>query len=284
MPARQYWCINTLAFAYFQNEKTSGNRDLPRQIHAWKKVFCSTIESIPVMPRKKVDDDNRSPRRLPARLPRHLRDAGHRRERRAIEVRGDPDHPTTAASCAPRWPAIPSASTTPSGCCIRCAASGPRARAGSSASAGTRRSTIIAARAEARSPRTGRRRSCPTATPARWACCSATRWIGALLPSAGRVAARPHHLRDRRRGGLSAHAGRHASAWTSSSSGSRATSSTGAATRASPTCISGRCAQEAKRRGANWSPSIPIAARRREKCHGGYRARCPGPMPRWRWA
>ena len=44
---------------------------------------------------------------------------------------------TRPASFAPRSPATPSASITPIGCCIRCAAREPRDRANSSASAGT---------------------------------------------------------------------------------------------------------------------------------------------------
>ena len=66
---------------------------------------------------------------------------------RAIAIRGAPDHPPTqGVLCTKVARYLERTYSRPSACSIRCAASGARARAASSASAGTRRSTTIAER------------------------------------------------------------------------------------------------------------------------------------------
>ena len=83
----------------------------------------------------------RRARRLPARLPGHLRAADHGRERpRGRQFAARRTIRRRPACCAPRSRATSIAPIPTSACCIRCGASAARAKAGSSASRGTRRS------------------------------------------------------------------------------------------------------------------------------------------------
>ena len=126
-------------------------------------------------------EQDRRPRRVSARLPRHLRDAGDGRKRarnRSARRRRPSAHCRQALH---QGRAIPGAHVFEG---PRAASDAPRraarAKAASSASRGTRRSRRSPS-ALARSPgrRTGRRRSFPIRMPGRWDSCSPRRWTGA---------------------------------------------------------------------------------------------------------
>ena len=158
----------------------------------WKGAQCQS--SAPTTPA--------SSRRLPARLPRYLRHGGHRRGR-SRDPRSRRPRPSVHARrrCAPRCRAMPSAPTTPSACCIRCAGSARRAAAASSRVSWDEALDEIAARLPIAAPDGG-----PRGDPAVQLCRhdgpAAGRQHGpALLQPARRVAARPHHLRVGRRRG-----------------------------------------------------------------------------------
>ena len=134
--------------------------------------------------------------RLPARLPRHVRDARHGRERP-----GDRD-PGRARSSDHRRHAVHQGRALSRAhvlarprCCIRCGASAQRAKAASRASPGTRRSTRSPTRFGAiAAPRTAA--GDPAVQLCRHDGPAAGRVDGPpLLPPARRVAARPHDLR-----------------------------------------------------------------------------------------
>ncbi len=198
--------------------------------------------SIPILRRlHAMSRSENRPRRLPARLPRHVQHARHRRGRpgRAPARRSGPSvHRRLPLPKGRR--AIWSASTIPDRLKYPMLRTGPKGQGSSAASAGTRRSTSSPT-ASAPSParRTARRRSCRTATPARWASCKAPASTGvSSIGSARRCSTAPSAPP---RGGRLRHHARHAGGRSIRKPSSiRATSSTGARTPASPTCTCGR--------------------------------------------
>ena len=125
------------------------------------------------------------PRRLSARLSGHLRDRVTVDDGRAIKVPGGRS-PTDAGRAVHQGLALHRAHVSPHRVLHPMQRVGPKGGGASSGSAGTRRSTTIAARLERSRRARVRRRSCPTAMPARWAWCRASRWIGASSTGSAR--------------------------------------------------------------------------------------------------
>ena len=191
------------------------------------------------------------PRRLPARLPRHLRDAASRVEDgRAVKRAGRPGPSADARRAVHQGLALHRAHLPPRARAASAEARrARRAAAASSRSAGTRRSTT-SPRACRRSPRATPQAIVPYSYCRHDGAGAGREHGGALLPPARRVAARPHDLLVGRRRGARRdlrRQGRHARR----------------ALRREPpdpdlgqqldrlaTCISGRYAQAAKRAGA----------------------------------
>ena len=96
----------------------------------------------------------------------------------AVKVQGDPDHPPTHGALCTKVSRYPERTYHPERVLHPLQRVGPKGSGRSSGSAGTRRSTDIAARLKAIAGPDGAtpRRSCPTATPARWAWCRARAW------------------------------------------------------------------------------------------------------------
>ena len=147
------------------------------------------------------------------------------------------------------------------------------------ASAGKKPSSGITDEVHATSPnrRTARRRSCRTATPARWASCKARASIGASSIGSGRRCwIAPSAPRPGRPAATSRSARGRPS--TRKRCGIRATSSTGAPTPASPTCTCGRSCTGPARPGPGSSPSIPFRCKTAERATGGCPS-APAPTP-----
>ena len=103
----------------------------------------------------------------------------------------------------------------------------------------------------------------------------------ALLPPARREPARPHALLVGGQGRHEAHARRRRSAWTRSASTRRSSSSSGARTRSSPTCTCGRAARKRSGAARSWSRSTRGAARPRRSATSTSRC-CRAPTARSR--
>ena len=105
----------------------------------------------------------------------------------AIDLRGDAEHPFTAASCARRWPVISIGSTAGSTDVSLEAGGAEGAGEFRADLAGTRR-WRRSRRGSPQSPRSPEapRRSCPTAITARWASCRPAAWTGGSSTGWGR--------------------------------------------------------------------------------------------------
>jgi glycolate oxidase iron-sulfur subunit len=129
----------------------------------------------------------------------------------------------------------------------------------------------------------------PAATRARWAWCRASAMDRPLLPSGSA----PRSL-DRTicasAGGRGRHARRRwacapARRWIpSASTEAKADPAVGRERRSRPTCTCGRCAQEAKRRGAKVIAIDPYRSRLGGEVHRSTWRCCRAPTGRWRWA
>ncbi len=236
------------------------------------------------MPDSKTDDDDPSPRRLPARLPRHLRacwspwkTASRPKSRATRTIRPRP------ACCAPRSRATPSAPTTPDRLLY------PMRRVGHKGEGKFERISWDEALDDIADTPGGDRRARPAGHPAVQLCRhhgpGAGRIdVGALLPPARRVAAGPHHLRDgRRRPATSYTIGGTVGTDIEQFQDAKLILIWGGNPIASNLHFWMR-AQEAKRRGAqpDRDRSLPLADGR--EMPPAYRACCPAPTPRWRWA
>ena len=155
----------------------------------------------------------RGARRLPARLPRHLRDAGHRAGRpRACASRAIPDHPPTHGALCTKVSRYAERSYHPERVLQPLKRVGPKG-AGQLRAGGLGRGAGRHRRAAE-----GDRRARPAGHPALQLCRhdgpgAGREHGGALLPQARRLAAGPHHLLQRRRRGADRHLrrqGRHA--------------------------------------------------------------------------
>jgi anaerobic selenocysteine-containing dehydrogenase len=207
-------------------------------------------------------------RRLPARLPRHLRAARHGAVKAGAIVQGGrrprTTPPTHGALCT-KVSRYAERTYHPERVLTPLRRDGPKGAGASSHRLG--RGAGRHRRAAERHRRaTTRRPSCPTATPAPWAWCRATAWR-ALLPPAGRVA-----LLDRTicasAGGeaLNRHLRRHRSACTWSTSPSRLILIWGSNSIASNLHF-WTYAQQAKRAGAKLVCIDPRRTETADKCH-----------------
>jgi hypothetical protein len=198
----------------------------------------------------------------------------------ATEVKGDPDHPTTAGVLCTKVARYVERTYHPDRLLTRCAASARRAKASSSHQLGR------GARRDRGAPEADRRArsaSHPALQLLRHHGPGAGRGDGdALLQQAGRLLPRPHRVRDGRLYRLQIHHRRSIGTDIEQFQDAKLILIWGGNPIASNLHFWMR-AQEAKRRGAKLIAIDPYRSLTAEKCHQ-HIALLPGTDARWRWA